>query len=50
MSFVYIFMSKFTINLPEKDLINIREYCKKFDVKISSLFRQGAKKIIHGGY
>ncbi len=39
-------MAKISITLPDKDLKEIREYCKKTDLKISQIFRKGVKKIL----
>jgi len=39
-------MAKTSITLSGCDLRKIREYCKKNDIKISQVFRQGALAII----
>lgn len=37
---------KTVISISEDELDSIKEFCKEKDIKMSSLFRQGAKRII----
>ncbi len=41
-------MSRTTITLKAKDFQQIKNYCKKEDVKVSALFRKAALSYIEG--